>query len=335
MTEKFVRNNWEKALSKVKNGEELSGIIDFGFSDPDIVTLANLHKAGKFKEKIEELLTDCNFHSECEALKNGDYQSVIDEYSGTNESVKLVCASLLEGKTLSEAIEICESADLDEDKVHALFKFLGLDSTPENFDRVSVVSYNDNMYEIDGVEFLVCTDDEADEEFETAIDNFIDDVGIEGFTPSAQEYILENCIDEDPIIDFYQDSTRSYAEDINTETDPITIEVEGPDGEPVEVECTNRLFKECIENDIISEDDFSVEDFDADGEYVGDEDLVELYCDHFDNPTVQGYDDAYDWLKWNFGADYAAKFVKDQCSLDVELQPAACPRHASHREHPH
>jgi hypothetical protein len=221
-------------------------------------------------------------------------------------------------KFVFEAGSVLNESDVDEDKVHVLLKFLDLDSTPENFDRVSVASYNDNVYTIDGVDFLVCTDDEADAEFETAIDNFIDDVGIEGFTPLAQEYILENCIDEDPIIDFYQDSTRSYANDIYTETDPITIEVEGPDGDSVEVECTNRLFKECIENDIISEDDFSVEDFDEDGDYVGDKDLVELYCDHFDNPTVQGYDDAYDWLKWNFGASEASDFVKEHCSLDVE-----------------
>lgn len=72
-----IRGNWEKALESVKRGTALSGQIDYGFGKRDISELAKLHKAGKFRQKIEDLLEDCNFHTECGDFGSGIYDKYI------------------------------------------------------------------------------------------------------------------------------------------------------------------------------------------------------------------------------------------------------------------
>ena len=77
---KAIRSDWEGTLKKytVNNITELSHKIDYGFSKEDISELARLHKNGgkKMKEKIETLLTDCNFHSDCALMVNGKYDKL-------------------------------------------------------------------------------------------------------------------------------------------------------------------------------------------------------------------------------------------------------------------
>jgi hypothetical protein len=233
--------------------------------------------------------------------------------------LKKVMAHLLEGKSLTEAIGLTEST-IHDDKVQALLQFLDLDTDIKaNWDRVEQESYNDNVYYIDdrNNDFLICTDDEADEEFKESVENLVDDIGFTAFSDFARDYILENYCDEDAIIDYYQDDQRGYAEDIQSEDEEITIDVEDEEtGETKEVEVHNRLFKELIDNNIVSEDDFTAADFDEDGEYIGDKDLVELWCDYYKSPEDQGYDSAYEWLDFNFGSDFAKKFVEDNCDID-------------------
>lgn len=68
-----IRKDFATALKKVKNGAALSGVLGWSFSDDDLKNLAKLHKANKFRKKIEELLTDCNFHYECDLMSSGNY----------------------------------------------------------------------------------------------------------------------------------------------------------------------------------------------------------------------------------------------------------------------
>lgn len=71
--EEYVRQNWEDVLGSAINYADISHAIGWGFTNEDLHTLMELHKAGKYREKIEDLLTDCNFHSECAAWSEGDY----------------------------------------------------------------------------------------------------------------------------------------------------------------------------------------------------------------------------------------------------------------------
>ena len=68
-----IRRNFAEALEKAKRGSDLSFTLRWSFTDDDLTNLARLHKSRKYRKKIEDLLTDCNFHSECSAMANGDY----------------------------------------------------------------------------------------------------------------------------------------------------------------------------------------------------------------------------------------------------------------------
>ena len=69
-----IRTDWASALKKAKKGSDLSSDIGFGFSKFDLIKLAKLHKANKFRKKIEDLLSDCNYHSECGEWSEGVYK---------------------------------------------------------------------------------------------------------------------------------------------------------------------------------------------------------------------------------------------------------------------
>ena len=72
-----IRLDFASALRNAKHGSDLSSMLDYSFSDEDISELAKLHKANKFRKKIEDLLTDCNFHSECSLMMAHQYESLI------------------------------------------------------------------------------------------------------------------------------------------------------------------------------------------------------------------------------------------------------------------
>ena len=73
MTEREVRKDWYTALSNVRYGVELSSVINYGFSFQDLLVLGTLHEYNMFREKIENLFEDCNFHTENELLIKNKY----------------------------------------------------------------------------------------------------------------------------------------------------------------------------------------------------------------------------------------------------------------------
>lgn len=167
-----------------------------------------------------------------------------------------------------------------EERINALANYLEVDPS-----TIQVAGdYTDNIYETeDGEEYWVGNEDEAREATKEDIENFIDDLGIEGFTPSFQDWIYENAIDLD-LEDFVLEDYLSYAKDIEDEPDD---------------EYGTRLAAECVEAGLISEEDFE------NGEYTGDEDLEELLGQH-----LAGQVDNYvEWVVNNFGSDYLKDFL--------------------------
>ena len=79
ITEDEIREDWETALEQVNCGSDLSSKIGYAFSNEDITELAKLHKNNICREKIEDLLTDCNFHYECSKFANGEYEEFLKE----------------------------------------------------------------------------------------------------------------------------------------------------------------------------------------------------------------------------------------------------------------
>ena len=74
-----IRRDFDAALCSVKYGNELSKILDWSFRKKDIAELARLHKKKRHRKKIEELLSDCNFHYECGKFKSGEYEEFLKE----------------------------------------------------------------------------------------------------------------------------------------------------------------------------------------------------------------------------------------------------------------
>ena len=78
MTKAENRTNWAAALESAKDSSTLSARIGFGFTKDDLRELVALHQAGKYQEKIEALLVECNFISFCCCLMNKEYAEAIE-----------------------------------------------------------------------------------------------------------------------------------------------------------------------------------------------------------------------------------------------------------------
>jgi len=129
--------------------------------------------------------------------------------------------------------------------------------------------------------FFVLDEDESREMCCDYIENFIDDQGIEGFTPYFRDRIYSEFLDDDWFSDACREMQESYAYDIQSESGDIGA---------------NRLIDECIDVGIISEDDL-----DEDGEYTGDKDLVDEYSEYLYDRIDSDYSTFAEWYVDDFG----------------------------------
>ena len=79
MKETEIRRNWNNAFKSVERGTQLSSAIGWGFSDQDLAVIGVLHKNGLHREKIYDLLEDCNFHYENGLLEEEKYDEYFSE----------------------------------------------------------------------------------------------------------------------------------------------------------------------------------------------------------------------------------------------------------------
>jgi hypothetical protein len=181
-----------------------------------------------------------------------------------------------------------------EEKIKALAEYIDVDS--------SEVEYNEDndSYEVSGKEYKVYDEDEANQAAKEYIENFIDEMGIEGFNQEFQDWIKENALDKDFFEDLFIESYTYYVDDIESEDDE---------------QYENRLIAELIENGIIEDGEQDEEDFDIDdakAQYVtklvdGIDDYVQEYIFQFggiedlirQNPNIIDIDaiveEAIDW----------------------------------------
>lgn len=167
-------------------------------------------------------------------------------------------------------------ATLDE-KIKALAEFMEVDESQVEY-KGSSPDYPDKWdeYEVDGETYTVMTEVEADDALYEDVDNFIDDVGISGFSPDFFNWICQNALDQDWFEEACEEDNRFYAEDIQSESGEIGA---------------NRLIDECLEADIISESKL-----DDDGNYEGDLDLVDKYTEYLNKKDAEEYNG--DYVQW-------------------------------------
>lgn len=74
-----ARRDFLSALENAKCGSDLASKLGCTFSNNDLCKLAQIHKSGRYREKIEDMLTAANFHSECSLLCSGQYDKLINK----------------------------------------------------------------------------------------------------------------------------------------------------------------------------------------------------------------------------------------------------------------
>ena len=100
----------------------------------------------------------------------------------------------------------------DEARKQALADFLEIEDINEIED-----GYRDNCFEVNGDEWIVLTEDESYDEFKDWEMSLIDDLGLEAFSESFQEHILENCINKDFFDTVAEEEANYYIEQMDDE----------------------------------------------------------------------------------------------------------------------
>ena len=136
-----------------------------------------------------------------------------------------------------------------------------------------------NTFEVDGAEYLVLTEDEREEEFKQYQESLIEDMGLESFSEWAQDYIIDNFVNDEWFMDAMVESFEDYISGLNEEL---------ADDEKFE----NRLEEELV--------NYNCED---------EEGLLDYYCS-LEEPT--------EWFLNNFGEDEFNRTVKENDLIDWE-----------------
>ena len=186
----------------------------------------------------------------------------------------------------------------DEERIPALANCLGI---PEN----EIENLWDYEYQTSEGDYLVVTEDEARELAEEDIRNLYDELGLESFTPGFRDWIIMNALDNDWFEDAIRESFESYVEDIENEDGSMGYE--------------NRLIEEMHEHQVLSDDDFEI---DEDGE----PNLRELKEDididdkkeEFIDLLVENAGNAVDYCGDNFGWDWVAEMASQHNLIDMD-----------------
>ena len=99
------------------------------------------------------------------------------------------------------------------ERFEALAKFLGVE-----VEDLTVSKYDERVFENEEAgEYIVLTEEEADEAAEENLKELINELGLQSFTEDFQQWILDNCVDSDWFAECLEDYYTSYIEDIRYE----------------------------------------------------------------------------------------------------------------------
>lgn len=188
-----------------------------------------------------------------------------------------------------------------ENRIKELAEYLGI--SPDEIQLEDNMTSKYTGYLTPEGTFTVMDEDEAREACYDYIEEFIDDCGIEGFTPYFQDRIYSEFLDDDWFEEACKEMQESYAYDIQSEGGEIGA---------------NRLIDECIDEGIISSDEL-----DEDGEYTGDLDLVEEYSEFLFDRVGREYSTYAEWYVADFG-DVRDIIRSGAVSLDMDGIVDAC-----------
>lgn len=192
-----------------------------------------------------------------------------------------------------------------EERIKVLAEFLGIEESE------ILKGYRDNIFETsDGEEYLVVTDEEADDEFYDYEAELIDELGLDAFSDWAKDYIIENCVDTEWFENFYYEDYESYANDIETESASSDEYENRLEEEMAEAECTTieefvEYMVDGIKDDLVGQFEF---DFGKDTlrDVVSRYNLLDMYAviDYIKEQDGRGIMAGYDGVENEEGEYY-------------------------------
>ena len=146
---------------------------------------------------------------------------------------------------------------------------------------LTVSKYDERVFENEEAgEYIVLTEEEADEAAEENLKESINDMGLESFTEDFQQWILDNCVDSDWFAEYLEDYERGYIEDIRCEESDYE-------------EYETRLAEEMEDAGVDTEDEFL--------QYL-----------------IECYDDPVEWFKDMFGMEEFTNTIEEYNLIDWE-----------------
>lgn len=286
----------------------------------DKVTIKNTHDLWEDKTGILEYLDDMmgtvlvDFENNKKVRQDFDIDNIVPSGNGAtmepeNIEGETTMEKLKESAIGDVQIDEIEDDDLeiDDPKLLALANYLDIDAH-----EIEQNSYDTNVYEVvdEGSEYLVCEEDEAKNLAYDSIVDVYEDMGLESFTPSFQDYLLNNCVDPDWFEDTLRELEENYVED---------IESEGSNG------FDNRLIEKLYDEGLVTDEDFEVdEDGEIDFTTLKDGfDLEQAKSDYIDR-LIEKAGDPVEYYRSNFGDESLADVVKANNLLDVDAMVDTC-----------
>jgi hypothetical protein len=172
-----------------------------------------------------------------------------------------------------------------------------------------------NAFEVEGAEYYVLLDDEADEMAKDMARSLLDDIGIEGMSDSFKSYVYDNFVNTKWFDDAMEESHTNYAHDIESE-------------DASSDEYINRLHEEMVEKGVMDEPEWPDEsDFEDDED--GYEEARSKYADKLESDVSSNiddfvssmsddYDDGLDYWKQVYGSEEISEIVNKNNLVDLD-----------------
>ena len=231
--------------------------------------------------------------------KDGNLSSGLGAAEPFAERIKADAAKFGVQITPTKSAEKPLTEDLDDDeRINALAEYL-------NIDPSEISNIYDYEFETPEGDYLVVTEDEAEELAKEDIRNLYDDLGLESFTSSFRDWIIMNALDNEWFEDAVKESYEYYVEDIEDEASSMGYE--------------NRLIEEMHDHQVLSDDDFE------EGE-DGEPDLstlkygvdIDYLKEEFIDLLVENAGNAVDYCGDNYGWDWVAEMASVHNLIDLE-----------------
>ena len=176
--------------------------------------------------------------------------------------------------------------------------------------EVKQSSYDTNLFETeDGREYLVLTDEEADEYTYDDIESFIDDVGLKGFTENFQTDILQNGLDSDWVSEAFRDEMYYRVEDMEDDELLDELKSHGLVGDDASVEDIEED-RDSLKEQLV--DAYVEDDYDSDGlkvDYFIDIMGQNAFLDLVTNQNAYDIDYIVDeCIKWDGRGHFLARY---------------------------